>query len=75
MIQTLEAIVDKTGKIRLSGGDSFGEKSSGVGDDLDEELKEDESSKKENRRAVFSKMRGVEMFRGVENVSDWQKTE
>jgi hypothetical protein len=37
------------------------------------EPKEAESSQKENLRAVFDKMRGVEMFRGVENVSDWQR--
>jgi hypothetical protein len=40
---------------------------------LDEEQKEAETWKKENLRAVFEKMRGVEMFRGIGNVRDWQK--
>ena len=40
---------------------------------LDEELKEAKASKKQNLRAVFGKMRGVEMFRGIENVSEWQR--
>lgn len=40
---------------------------------LDEEPKTVARSQKENLRAVFAKMRGVEMFRKVEDVSEWQK--
>ena len=40
---------------------------------FDEEPKELKALKKENLRAVFGKMRGVEMFRGIENVSEWQR--
>lgn len=41
---------------------------------LDEEPKASETSKKENLRAVFAKMREVEMFRGIEDVSEWQRS-
>lgn len=34
---------------------------------------ESKASKKENLRTVFGKMRGAEMFRAVENVSEWQR--
>lgn len=73
MIQTLEAIVDETGNIRLLTEIHLKKSRRALVTILDEEPKEAKASKKENLRAVFDKMRGVEMFRGIENVSEWQR--
>ncbi len=74
MIQTLEAIVDETGKIRLLTEVHLKKKRRALVTILDEEPKASETSKKENLRAVFAKMREVEMFRGIEDVSEWQRS-
>ncbi len=73
MIQTLEAIVDETGKIRLLTEVHLKKSRRALVTILDEEPKEAKVSKKENLRTVFDKMRGVEMFRGIGNVSEWQR--
>jgi hypothetical protein len=73
MIQTLEAMVDETGKISLLEEVRLKESRRALVTILDEEQKVAPVSKKENLRAVFGKMRDVEMFRGIENVKDWQK--
>jgi len=73
MIQTLEAIVDKTGKIKLLTEIHLKKSRRALVTILDEEPKGAKASKKENLRAVFGKMRGVEMFRGIENVNEWQR--
>ncbi len=73
MIQDLEAIVDETGKIRLLTEIHLEKSRRALVTILDEEPKETKASKKENLRTVFGKMRGVEMFRGIENVSEWQR--
>jgi hypothetical protein len=73
MIQTLEAIVDETGKISLLEEVRLKESRRALVTILDEEPKVAPVSKKENLRAVFGKMRDVEMFRGIENVKEWQK--
>ncbi len=73
MIQTLEAIVDETGEIRLLAEVHLKKNRRTLVTILDEEPKEAKASKKENLRAVFDKMRGVEMFRGIEDVSEWQR--
>ena len=70
MIQTLEAIVDETGKIRLLTEIHLKQSRRALVMILDEEPK---TSKKENLRAVFGKMRGIKMFRNIENVSQWQR--
>ena len=70
MIQTPEATVDETGKIRLLTEIHLKKSRRALVTILDEEPK---ASKKENLRTVFGKMRGVEMFRGIENVSEWQR--
>ena len=72
MIQTLEAIVDETGKVRLLTEIHLKKSRRALATILDEEPNEAKASKKENLRTIFSKMRGVEMFRGIENVSEWQ---
>ena len=73
MIQTLEAIVDETGKIKLLTEVHLKKNRRALVTILDEEPKRTKSSKKENLRTVFDKMRGVEMFRRIENVSEWQR--
>ena len=73
MIQTLEAVVDTTGKIRLLTKIHLKQSRRALVTILDEEPKEKQVSKKENLRSVFDKMRGLEMFRGIENVSQWQR--
>ncbi len=73
MIQTLEAIVDETGKIRLLTEIHLKKSRRALVTILDEEPKEAKTSKKENLRAVFGKTRGVEMFCGIENVKEWQR--
>ena len=70
MIQTLEAIVDETGKIKLLTEIHLKKSRRALVTILDEEPKEAKASKKENLRAVFGKMRDVEMFGGIENVSE-----
>ncbi len=73
MIQTLVALVDETGEIRLLSEVHLKKNRRTLVTILDEEPKEAKASKKENLRAVFDKMRGVEMFRGIEDVSEWQR--
>ena len=73
MMQTLEAIVDETGKISLLEEVRLEKSRRALVTILDEEPKTAATSKKENLRRVFGEMRKVEMFRAIENVSDWQK--
>jgi len=73
MIQTLEAIVDETGKITLLTEIHLKKSRQALVTILDQEPKEAKASKKENLRVVFGKRRGVKMFRGIENVSEWQR--
>ena len=72
-MQTLEAIVDETGKISLLEEVRLEKSRRALVTILDEEPKTATTSKKENLHRVFGEMRKVEMFRSVENVSDWQK--
>lgn len=73
MIQDLEAVIDQTGKIRLLTEIHLNESRRALVTILDEEPKEAKASKKENLRVVFNKMRGVEMFSGIDNISQWQR--
>lgn len=73
-MQTIEAIVDERGKISLLEDVRLKKRRRALVTILDEEPKEVAGSQKENLRAVFGKMRKVEMFRNVDNVSDWQKS-
>lgn len=72
-MQTLEAIVDETGKISLLEVMRLEKSHRALVTILDEEPKTAATSKKENLRGVFGEMRKVEMFRAIENMSDWQK--
>ncbi|MDQ6787831.1 MAG: hypothetical protein M3033_13575 [Acidobacteriota bacterium] len=73
MIQTFEAIVDETGKIRLLEEVRLKKSRRALVTILDEEPKGARVSKKENLRAIFDKMRRVEMFGAIKNVRDWQR--
>ena len=73
MIQTLEAMVDETGKISLLEKVHLKKSRRALVTILDEEPKVIIASKKENLRAVFAKMQNLEMFRNIEDISKWQK--
>ncbi len=74
MIQTLEAIVDKTGKVSLLAEVRLNENRRALVTILEEEPKMPEkNSTKENLRAVFEKMRQTNMFRKIQNPTEWQK--
>ena len=74
MIQTLEAIVNEAGKISLLTEVRLKTSRRALVMILDEEPKLPVLPKKENLRAVFSKMRTVKMFCGIEDPITWQKT-
>lgn len=73
MMQTLEAVVDKTGKISLLEEVYLKENRRALVTILDEKPKVFIGSKKENLRAVFGKMRKLNMFRNIQDTSEWQK--
>ena len=73
MIQTLEAIIETTGKVSLITEVRLKENHRALVTILEELPKISPKSKKENLRAVFEKMRKVKMFNEIENPRDWQK--
>ena len=73
MLKTLEAIVDKNGKITLLEDAALLEDQRALVTILDEKPKVDENSQKESLRLIFGKMRSVKMFRDIENLIGWQK--
>ncbi len=74
MIQTLEAIVDKTGKVSLLTEVRLNENRRALVTILEEEPKMSEkNSTQENLRGVFEKMRQTNMFRKIQNPTEWQK--
>jgi hypothetical protein len=74
MIQTLEAIVNETGNIRLLTEVRLQRSRRALVTILDEEPKAVPIvSQKERLREVLSEMRNVEMSRGIQDVKAWQK--
>lgn len=73
MMRTVEAEINVDGTVTLLEPLRVRVKTKALVTVLSEEAEGTEASKKENLRAVFGKMRGVEMFRGIENVSEWQR--
>lgn len=73
MMQTVEAEINVDGTVTLLEPLRVRLKTKALVTVLNEEPEKAKASKKENLRAVFGKMRGVEMFRGIENVSEWQR--
>lgn len=73
MMQTVEAEINVDGTVTLLEPVRVKVKTKALVTVLNEEPEKAKTSKKENLRAIFGKMRGVEMFRGIEDVSDWQR--
>ena len=72
-MQTLEAIVDKTGNVRLLTEISLPEDRRALLTILDEEPHETFASKKANLSAAFEKIQKAKLFQDIENPSEWQK--
>lgn len=72
-MQTIEAIVDKTGKVKLLTKISLPKNRRAILTILDEEPNEPEISQKEKLAAIFAKMQNVKMFENIENPTEWQK--
>ncbi len=73
VMQTLEAIVDKTGNVRLLTEISLPEDRRALLTILDEEPHERAESKKANLSAAFEKIQKANLFQDIENPSEWQK--
>lgn len=73
MMQTVEAEINVDGTVTLLEPLRVRVKTKALVTVLNEEPEKAKASRKENLRAVFGKMRGVEMFRAIENVSEWQR--
>ena len=73
MIQTVEAIIETTGKVSLMTEVHLKENRRALVTILEESPKVFPKSKKENLRAVFAKMREAEMFSEIGNPREWQK--
>ncbi len=74
MIQTFEAIIETTGKVSLMTEVHLKENRRVLVTILEESPKIFPKSKKENLRAVFEKMREVNMFSEIENPRQWQRS-
>ena len=72
MIQTVEAIIETTGKVSLMTEVHLKENRRALVTILEESPKIFPKSKKENLRAVFAKMREAEMFSEIKNPREWQ---
>ncbi len=73
MIQTVEAIIETTGKVSLMTEVHLKENRRALVTILEESPKIFPKSKKENLRAVFAKMREAKMFSEIGNPREWQK--
>ena len=73
MIQTLEAVVNENGKIELLDEISLRKRRRALVTILDEEPKISDESKKEKLLTVFEKIQKADLFREVENATEWQK--
>lgn len=72
-MQTLEAIVDKTGNVRLLTEISLPEDRRALLTILDEEPHERAESKKADLSAAFEKIQKANLFQDIENPSEWQR--
>jgi hypothetical protein len=72
-MQTLEAIVDKAGNVRLLTEIRLPEERRALLTILDEEPKESPESKKANLLAVFEKIQKANLFKDIEDPTEWQK--
>ena len=72
-MQTIEAIIDKTGAVRLLTEIRLPKSRRALLTILDEEPNEPETSQKDKLFALFKKMQGKNMFQNIENPTEWQK--
>lgn len=72
-MQTLEAIVDKAGNVRLLTEIRLPEERRALLTILDEEPKESPESKKANLLAIFEKIQKANLFKDIEDPTEWQK--
>ena len=72
-MQTLEAIVDKAGNVRLLTEIRLPEERRALLTILDEAPKESPESKKANLLAVFEKIQKANLFKDIEDPTEWQK--
>lgn len=72
-MQTLEAIVDKAGNVRLLTEIRLPEERRALLTILDEEPKESPESKKAKLSAVFEKIQKANLFKDIEDPTEWQK--
>lgn len=73
IMQTLEAVVDKTGKVRLLTEIRLPENRRALLTILDEEPKESAETKKDKLFAAFKKAQGLKLFQDIENPVEWQR--
>lgn len=73
MIQTLEAVVNESGKIELLTEIRLKKRQRALVTILDEEPKMSDEAKKEKLFAVLEKMQQANMFKDIENPVEWQR--
>ena len=72
-MQTVEAIIDKTGKVKLLTEIRLPERRRALLTILDEEPQVAEDSKKEKLFKAFKKAQEAELFKDIEDPVEWQK--
>jgi hypothetical protein len=73
MIQTLEAVVNESGKIELLTEIRLKKRQRALVTILDEEPKVSDESKKEKLLAAFKKAQKAKLFQDIENPVEWQR--
>lgn len=73
MIQTLEAIVNESGKIELLTEIRLKKPQRALVTILDEEPKVADESQKEKLLAAFNKAQKMKLFQDIENPVEWQR--
>lgn len=72
-MQTLEAIIDKAGKVELLTEISLPERRRALLTILDEEPKIKDDSKKERLFRAFKKAQEANLFKDIEDPVEWQR--
>ncbi len=73
MIQTLEAVVNETGKIELLTEIRLKKRQRALVTILDEEPKVSDESKKERLFVAFKKAQKANLFKDIEDPVEWQR--
>ena len=72
-MQTLEAIVDKTGRVKLLTKIRLPQSRRALLTILDEEPQESPATKKEELFAAFAKLEQANVFSEIDNPVEWQR--